>query len=413
MRSIILLCLLLVCVPCAWGEDAPAPSAKLLAEADKTFRLRDYAGATERFKLAAAAAEKEGATERLVEALAMAARGHLIRKQPALGQPLLDRAAKLATDKAPLGWSRFLGVRGRFEWKVRKDKPLATKTFEAMYRYCVKHELWSRAVDATHMVAITGTLDQQVTWAAKGIAAAEKGKRTEWLGPLWNNLGNTHQERGEHDKALAAWLKARHYHWLGTQELPKLVADWAVGMGYRHLGKWKEAKAWLRPTLAWAERRYAEEKTAERGEWIGLACLELGLIAVAEKRLPAARADLERAYPLLKAVKMADWHPKLWKELLDGLKAADADAAATGVHRHIFASALDVYRMQHKKLPKSLATLTEMDGRNPHPILKAVPLDPWGREYAYKTLDRSTYEIRSCGRDGEPGTDDDVVWSNR
>ncbi len=39
-----------------------------------------------------------------------------------------------------------------------------------------------------------------------------------------------------------------------------------------------------------------------------------------------------------------------------------------------------------------------------------MPQDPWGNPYEYRTLDRTTYQIRSNGEDGMPDTDDDIVW---
>jgi hypothetical protein len=51
----------------------------------------------------------------------MAARSHLIRGEGAQGRPWIERAAKHATTDEPKGWSRFLGVRGRFEWQDQKD----------------------------------------------------------------------------------------------------------------------------------------------------------------------------------------------------------------------------------------------------------------------------------------------------
>ena len=58
----------------------------------------------------------------------------------------------------------------------------------------------------------------------------------------------------------------------------------------------------------------------------------------------------------------------------------------------------------------SLEALTETDGRNPYPFMKTIPKDPWGNDYEYRVLDRSTFQIRCYGEDGEPDTDDDIVW---
>lgn len=75
-----------------------------------------------------------------------------------------------------------------------------------------------------------------------------------------------------------------------------------------------------------------------------------------------------------------------------------------------FEQALDQYKMKHKKYPSSLQVLTETDGRNPHPLLKQIPDDPWGTPYEYRLLDRANFEIRSAGEDLELNTEDDIVW---
>ncbi|MDD5466091.1 MAG: type II secretion system major pseudopilin GspG [Candidatus Omnitrophica bacterium] len=44
------------------------------------------------------------------------------------------------------------------------------------------------------------------------------------------------------------------------------------------------------------------------------------------------------------------------------------------------------------------------------PYLEKQPLDPWGREYKYKSPGnhRADYDLYSLGRDGQEGTEDDV-----
>lgn len=96
--------------------------------------------------------------------------------------------------------------------------------------------------------------------------------------------------------------------------------------------------------------------------------------------------------------------PNIWNMLFKG----NVSAAETQMKN--FESAIDQYRMQNKKLPDSLDALTETDGKNPYPFMKSIPADPWGNEYEYRVLDRSTYQLRSYGEDGEPDTDDDITW---
>ena len=394
----------------AWAEEKPSEARRLLAEGDRLFSGRDYAGATKHYQEAIALAEKAGDASALVEALSMTARGHLIQKKKEEGRGFLTRAGELASEEDPAGWSRYLGVRGRYEWRD-DEKPKATKTFEAMYAYCLEHELWNRAVDAAHMVAIVGTHDQQLEWAQKGIAAAEKGEMDGWLGPLWNNLGNTYDELGRHQDALDAWKKARHYHWKVGGEKSKLVADWAVGLGYRKVGAFDKALQWQRPVLAWAERRLAEKDDPERREWVALAKMELGLIAVHEKRTEEAAGLLKAAHAVLAAAGMQSWHPAAWKELEGGLARA-CPRELVGIHLQSFEDAINQYRMVHKKLPGSLQDLTESDGRMPKPPLPAVPEDAWGNPYEYKALDRSSYRLRSLGPDGLPETADDITQTS-
>lgn len=96
--------------------------------------------------------------------------------------------------------------------------------------------------------------------------------------------------------------------------------------------------------------------------------------------------------------------PNIWSMLFEG----NVRAAETQMKN--FESAIDQYRMQKKKLPDSLEALTETDGKNPYPYMKSIPVDPWGNEYEYRVLDRSNYQLRSYGEDGEPDTDDDITW---
>jgi general secretion pathway protein G len=76
-----------------------------------------------------------------------------------------------------------------------------------------------------------------------------------------------------------------------------------------------------------------------------------------------------------------------------------------------FGAAIDNYRMSNKKLPPSLEDLTQTSERDPEPFMKGpIPKDPWGNAYEYRTTSNKDYTIRSHGEDGQPDTDDDIVW---
>jgi tetratricopeptide (TPR) repeat protein len=266
----------------------------------------------------------------MVQALAMTARGHLIRDDMKTGLIWLQRAEQLAKDEEPLGWSRYLGVKGRFEWK-KGDNPKATLTFYEMYDYCIEHELFSRAIDAAHMVAITGTPEEQVEWAYKGIKAAELGNEDGWLGPLWNNLGATYWDKAKsegndkelNEKALFCYLKARNYHWKMGSEKSKLIADWAVGSAYRRLGDFEKAGAWLRAVLAWSERLYSLDSKPGTGEWIGWCNYDLGLMSQEQGNNEAALPQLRIAREYLGKANMPKWDKKTWDLLEEQIVALE------------------------------------------------------------------------------------------
>jgi general secretion pathway protein G len=77
--------------------------------------------------------------------------------------------------------------------------------------------------------------------------------------------------------------------------------------------------------------------------------------------------------------------------------------------------ALDQYRIDTGRYPSTqqgLAALVERPADEPRwqgPYLaKAVPPDPWGRAYVYRSPgERGDYELLSLGRDGVPGGDGD------
>jgi tetratricopeptide (TPR) repeat protein len=264
-----------------------------LDAADRVFFARKYGEALELYR---PLAEKGN-----VEALAQVARCLSLTGKLEEGKGWLERARKAASKDEPPGWSRYLGVRGIFE-REGGDRKTAQATFEEMHAYCVEKGLHRRAIDAVHHIALVAPVKEQPAWALKGIAAAEQLKDDASLAVLWNNLGSTYEELKRLDRMLEAYLRARDYHYKSGGDVQKLVADWAVGHGYRLNGKLEEARDLLEPTLAWAERRHGKEPGAATIEWVGLCRKDLGetLSGLGEKAratelLKAARADLVKA----------------------------------------------------------------------------------------------------------------------
>lgn len=280
----------------------------LLAQADSVFQKRDYQGALDLYTRTSEIARADFNRPVEVEALAQMARMNLLLDTKEEGRHWLQVATERASDSDPMGWSRLLGVKGRFEWKDG-DLKTAHATFEEMYTYCNTNALWSRAVDAAHMIAIVSeTPEEQIEWGQRGIEAAEAGGVESWLGPLWNNLGTTYYDLKHYDLALECFLKARQYHWQYSDETAKLYADYHVGMTYRFLGKYDEAKQWLRPVLAWAER-------LENHSAIGQACEDLGEIDIAQGKKTEGVALLKRARTEYQAAGFDKTWPGIWENV--------------------------------------------------------------------------------------------------
>jgi general secretion pathway protein G len=76
-----------------------------------------------------------------------------------------------------------------------------------------------------------------------------------------------------------------------------------------------------------------------------------------------------------------------------------------------FVDALDAYRVDMGRYPttqEGLSALVDRSSdlrwRGPY-LRKAIPLDPWGRPYVYRSPGQSgaEYDLRSYGKDGAPG----------
>ena len=93
---------------------------------------------------------------------------------------------------------------------------------------------------------------------------------------------------------------------------------------------------------------------------------------------------------------------------------ARIQAAKTDINSSI-PLALDLYEMDLGHYPELLDYLKTRpaDGESWRgPYLKKKPMDPWGKAYIYKAPgehNSDSYDLFSIGKDGQPGTTDDVV----
>ena len=97
-------------------------------------------------------------------------------------------------------------------------------------------------------------------------------------------------------------------------------------------------------------------------------------------------------------------------------RVSEAKSATARTQIELLGVALDNYRLDNGMYPtteQGLQALQEQPTREPLPLnwrgpylKKAVPLDPWGRPYIYKSPGEhnpSGYALFSFGRDGQPG----------
>jgi general secretion pathway protein G len=107
----------------------------------------------------------------------------------------------------------------------------------------------------------------------------------------------------------------------------------------------------------------------------------------------------------------------------------DAKSSAARTQIEIFGLALDAYRLDNDYYPSTaqgLESLHALPTGEPAPrnwrgpyLKKAVPSDPWGRPYAYRSpgeVNPDSYDLQSLGRDGRAGgtgEDADLAsWTN-
>jgi tetratricopeptide (TPR) repeat protein len=302
-------------------QPQESASAKLFRDAGEWLRARKLAEAIDGYRRASELAAKEGNRSMQVESLAQVARCYSIEGKLDEGRPWLERAEKLASVEEPLGWSGCLGVRGIFQ-RESGDHAKAKATFEEMYRFCMEKKLLARAIDAIHHLAIVVPPIEQPAWALKGIAAAELLKDDSWLAVLWNNLGATYEDLKQYDNMVDAYLKAREYHHRTGTPLQKMIADWAVGHGYRLSGKLAEAETWLGKALAQAQDLHAKDPLRDTAEWVGWCKKDLGETALARGRKAAALELLKSARALLVEAGIDRSWPEGFKAVDDALEKA-------------------------------------------------------------------------------------------
>lgn len=107
-------------------------------------------------------------------------------------------------------------------------------------------------------------------------------------------------------------------------------------------------------------------------------------------------------------------------------RVSEAKSATAKTQIELLGAALDNYKLDNGSYPTSdqgLEALQTKPSRDPVPLdwrgpylKRALPADPWGRPYLYKSPgdhNRTSYDLSTLGRDGkEGGTDEDADVTN-
>ncbi|MCA8940274.1 MAG: hypothetical protein KDB07_10710 [Planctomycetes bacterium] len=303
-------------------EPAPSEAKKLADEAVALYNNRDYAAASPAL-VAAGEACQSGEESLRLKVWSLAARAKTIQGNLTEGEPLLERA-RAAREGADADALASFGVVEGIFIRERGDKEAAKAYFIKLADFCEENQLYAKAVDAIHHIAIVAPADEQEHWALKGIEAAERGGDATkgWLGALWNNLGWTYDEAGEHEKALDALLKAQVAHQANSGEYQKVAADAFVAHALIHVGRIDEAEKLNDGVRVVSDAKLADKPDDAHWQERSFYCdWKNGEIARARGELAKAKEALEKAKAGFQALNGKGWYDE-WLVKLDRQIAA-------------------------------------------------------------------------------------------
>lgn len=266
-------------------------SEAFLKELDARWDMSDPAGSERRLR-ELQAQRSEPIERRIIEvqiARAQGLQGDFARAEQtlaAVGRALPERQTELEV--------RLLLERGRVH--NSQGRPLqARPLFEQAHALAERAGLEELDVDAMHMVAITylGDPARSLPWDERALSLAERSRdprARKWLAPLYNNIGWTYDDRGDHARALALFERGLELRVQAGKPVPIRLARYAVAHAERALGRIGEARAKLLPLLSELEAA---------GAPAGDVLQELGECELAEGRPDAARPYFSRAYAVL------------------------------------------------------------------------------------------------------------------
>lgn len=158
----------------------------------------------------------------------------------------LDKAEKLLTNDNKMAQVRIQLEHGRV-FHQSGNISQARNYFEQTYALSAEYKFDYHTVNAAHMIAIVAaSTDEKIAWNKRAIAIAmESGDKRaqEWLGSLYNNLGQNYLEAGQFENALSAFKWANEYREKEGYAPNIRFANWAIARALRSLNRIDEALA--------------------------------------------------------------------------------------------------------------------------------------------------------------------------
>ncbi len=156
----------------------------------------------------------------------------------------LDRAEAALMQDCVIAEVRILLDRGKV-FQQSEQMSNAHACFEQSYNLSMKHGFDLYTIDAAHMIAIISEDNtDKIRWNELAIGLAnetDNQKARNWLGSLYNNLGQNYLEAGHFDDALAAFIRTLHYRQEEGLIINIRTANWAIACALRKLGRYDEA----------------------------------------------------------------------------------------------------------------------------------------------------------------------------
>ncbi len=233
---------LFLILPSLLGAQMPIPESIPLEDFDTLF-VGDLVQAEANLRALLPRAKKENHSIYL-QILSQIALAQAVQKKFVQAHETLDQADKQLAKDDHLARVRLLLERGRVyfqEGKVDRAKPLFVQSYELSAHYGFD----AHTINAAHMVPfVLNTAQEKIEWNQKAIKIAktsESVKAQDWLGSLFNNLGQALLEAEQYESALDAFENALHYR--EEEDLtPNIrVAKWAIARTLRFLSRKEEA----------------------------------------------------------------------------------------------------------------------------------------------------------------------------